>query len=53
MRDSYLREEALRRSVVAAKGAEWVVLGTTDSPIEGGAGNKEYLLYAVKSEEGK
>jgi len=26
----------------------WHVVGTIDSPIKGGSGNSEYLLYAVK-----
>jgi len=51
VRDPYLREEAVRRAVLSAKDAGWVILGTADSPIEGGDGNKEYLLYAVKSHE--
>ncbi len=48
VRDPVLREEALRRVVRAAKEAGLTILGTMDSPIAGGDGNKEFLLYAVK-----
>ncbi|MEM9095481.1 MAG: SAM-dependent methyltransferase, partial [Pseudomonadota bacterium] len=28
--------------------SDWAVKGTTESPILGGDGNREFLLYAVK-----
>ena len=50
-----VRDEAVRRAVlddiaawIAAKG--WRVIGTMESPIAGGDGNREFLLAAKKPE---
>ena len=50
VRDPALRERALAdvREWVAAQ-TGWTVLGTMPSPIEGGSGNAEFLLAAVRS----
>lgn len=50
VRDPALRERALA-NVVDWLGAQegWKVLGTMPSPIEGGSGNVEFLLAAVRS----
>lgn len=50
VRDEMRREQALRdvREWLATQ-PEWTVLGTTPSPIEGGSGNVEFLIAAVKS----
>jgi 23S rRNA (cytidine1920-2'-O)/16S rRNA (cytidine1409-2'-O)-methyltransferase len=50
VRDAALRERALAdvlKWLAAQPG--WTVLGTVPSPIEGGSGNVEYLLAAVRS----
>lgn len=49
VRDTALREKALAdvRGWIAAQG--WVVIGDMASPIEGGSGNVEFLLAAVKT----
>ena len=46
--DAAARAGALEaiRAFVGASG--WAVRGSTDSPIEGGDGNREYLLWARK-----
>jgi 23S rRNA (cytidine1920-2'-O)/16S rRNA (cytidine1409-2'-O)-methyltransferase len=50
VRDEGLRECALAdvRDWLAAQ-AGWMVIGTMPSPIEGGSGNVEFLIAAVKS----
>ena len=50
VRDEGLRERALAdvRDWLAAQ-AGWNVIGTMPSPIEGGSGNVEFLIAAVKS----
>lgn len=50
VRDPALREKALAdvRDWLAAQEG-WTVLGTMPSPIEGGSGNVEFLLAAVRS----
>ncbi len=49
VRDASLRETALAdvRDWIATQG--WAVMGDMPSPIEGGSGNVEFLLAAVKS----
>ena len=50
VRDEALRERALgdvRKWLAAQTG--WTVIGTMPSPIEGGSGNVEFLIAAVKS----
>jgi 23S rRNA (cytidine1920-2'-O)/16S rRNA (cytidine1409-2'-O)-methyltransferase len=50
VRDAALRERALSdvRDWLAAQSG-WTVLGTMPSPIEGGSGNVEFLIAAVRS----
>ena len=50
VRDAALRERALSdvRDWLAAQ-MGWTVLGTMPSPIEGGSGNVEFLIAAVRS----
>jgi 23S rRNA (cytidine1920-2'-O)/16S rRNA (cytidine1409-2'-O)-methyltransferase len=50
VRDEMLRERALSdvRDWLAAQPG-WTVIGTMPSPIEGGSGNVEFLIAAVKS----
>jgi 23S rRNA (cytidine1920-2'-O)/16S rRNA (cytidine1409-2'-O)-methyltransferase len=48
-----VRDEAARADALAAvraflETAGWAVQATTDSPIPGGDGNREYLLWAKK-----
>ena len=47
VRDPEIRR-AVCEAVAAWVGAQpgWVVVGVADSPIEGPAGNREFLLYA-------
>jgi 23S rRNA (cytidine1920-2'-O)/16S rRNA (cytidine1409-2'-O)-methyltransferase len=45
VRDAKLREGALRKVEQACKDVGFTVAGSTDSPVEGGDGNKEYLLH--------
>jgi len=49
VKDEAARDEALR-SLVSWLGAQsgWSVLGTVESPIQGGDGNREFLLAALK-----
>ena len=51
VRDPKDREEAVRNVTECAKALGFSVKGTAVSPIEGGDGNIEYLLYAVKPAE--
>lgn len=48
VRDADAREEALAAVVRFVTGAGWEVIGTVDSPVAGGDGNREYLLGARK-----
>jgi 23S rRNA (cytidine1920-2'-O)/16S rRNA (cytidine1409-2'-O)-methyltransferase len=41
-------EEALEAVQVWLRGEGWQTVATADSPIEGGSGNSEYLLHAVR-----
>ena len=52
-RDGVIKDEKLRRSALAAietflMRSGWDILGSMESPIEGGEGNREYLLAARK-----
>jgi 23S rRNA (cytidine1920-2'-O)/16S rRNA (cytidine1409-2'-O)-methyltransferase len=50
VRDAALRERALADVGDWLAGqAGWAVIGTMPSPIEGGSGNVEFLIAAVKS----
>ncbi len=44
--DPAARAEALEGVVVFLTGAGWILEATADSPIEGGDGNREHLLWA-------
>ena len=46
VRDADARQAALDRVVAWLEGAGWTVRETADSPISGGDGNQEYLLWA-------
>ncbi|MFN4092063.1 MAG: TlyA family RNA methyltransferase [Brevundimonas sp.] len=48
VRDAEAREAALARVHDWLEGEGWTVRETADSPITGGDGNHEYLLWAVK-----
>lgn len=49
VKDEAARAQALADVAAWLEGAGWRVLATTDSPIAGGDGNREFLLRAVKS----
>lgn len=46
VRDADARQAALHRVAAWLEGAGWTVRETADSPISGGDGNQEYLLWA-------
>jgi 23S rRNA (cytidine1920-2'-O)/16S rRNA (cytidine1409-2'-O)-methyltransferase len=46
VKDPAARADALKQVGAFLAGCGWTVQGTTDSPIEGGDGNREYLLWA-------
>ena len=48
VKDDSARREALEAVRVFLSGAGWTVQADTDSPIEGGDGNREYLVWAQK-----
>jgi 23S rRNA (cytidine1920-2'-O)/16S rRNA (cytidine1409-2'-O)-methyltransferase len=48
VRDADARAEVLEEAKAFFEAAGWVVRGTADSPIEGGGGNREHLLWAQK-----
>jgi len=43
-----LSQQALKDVSSWVEGQGWTIKGTCDSPIKGGSGNHEYLLYALK-----
>lgn len=45
VRDPKLREGALKKVEQACRDAGFTVAGSADSPVEGGDGNREYLLH--------
>jgi 23S rRNA (cytidine1920-2'-O)/16S rRNA (cytidine1409-2'-O)-methyltransferase len=47
VRDESARAEAIQGARRFLEGAGWRVLGVADSPIEGGDGNREYLIHAL------
>ncbi len=49
VKDEAARKQALADVVAWLEGIGWRVLATTDSPISGGDGNREFLLRAVKA----
>ena len=49
VRDEAARADALSEVKAFLESAGWPVQATTDSPIEGGDGNREYLLWARKA----
>jgi 23S rRNA (cytidine1920-2'-O)/16S rRNA (cytidine1409-2'-O)-methyltransferase len=48
VKDADARAEVLEDAKVFFEAAGWMVKGTDDSPIEGGGGNREHLLWAQK-----
>ena len=50
VRDASLREAAVAEITGWMKAQAWQVVGTIDSPITGGEGNREYLLVAKRAE---
>lgn len=48
VKDAELHQEICARIAAFLDGAGWAVRGLTDSPIEGGDGNKEFLICAEK-----
>ena len=50
VKDDDLREAALADVTAWVKSQGWQVLGSMDSPIPGGEGNREYLLAAKRAE---
>jgi 23S rRNA (cytidine1920-2'-O)/16S rRNA (cytidine1409-2'-O)-methyltransferase len=46
VKDEAARQGALDRVIRFLEGAGWRVLASTDSPVEGADGNREYLLHA-------
>lgn len=50
VRDASAREAALAEITAWLKGQGWHVIGSMDSPIAGGDGNREYLLAAKRAE---
>ena len=50
VKDDALRESALAEVTAWVKTQGWHVIGTMDSPIPGGEGNREYLLAARRAE---
>jgi len=48
VKDEADRAEALAAAEAFFEAEGWAVQATTDSPIEGGEGNREYLLWAQK-----
>jgi 23S rRNA (cytidine1920-2'-O)/16S rRNA (cytidine1409-2'-O)-methyltransferase len=50
VKDASLRESAVAEINGWMKAQAWQVIGSIDSPITGGEGNREYLLAAKKSE---
>ena len=48
VKDEAARAEALAAAEAFFEAEGWAVQATTDSPIEGGEGNREYLLWAQK-----
>jgi 23S rRNA (cytidine1920-2'-O)/16S rRNA (cytidine1409-2'-O)-methyltransferase len=49
VRDADARAQVLEDAKAFFEGAGWPVQGTADSPIEGGGGNREHLLWARKA----
>ena len=49
VKDSAARADALATVTAFVEGAGWPVQATAESPIYGGDGNAEYLLWAIKS----
>ncbi len=53
VRTDTLRQQAVQKVVSWFQSAEsWKVAGVMDSPITGGDGNQEYLIYAKRSQAG-
>ncbi len=48
VKDAALREQALQAACAFLEGEGWAVRATTESPISGGDGNLEYLVWATK-----
>jgi 23S rRNA (cytidine1920-2'-O)/16S rRNA (cytidine1409-2'-O)-methyltransferase len=57
-RSGVVKDESARAAALAevsewVKGQGWTVIGTMDSPIAGGAGNREYLLAARRGDRAR
>jgi 23S rRNA (cytidine1920-2'-O)/16S rRNA (cytidine1409-2'-O)-methyltransferase len=52
VKDEAARAEALAAVAGFLEASGWAVCETADSPVEGGDGNREYLLWARKPEKG-
>lgn len=52
VKDEAARRDALDEVIAFLDAAGWVVLASTDSPIAGGDGNREFLLHARKRPPG-
>jgi len=52
VKDEAVRVQALSDVAAFLEGAGWSVRATADSPIAGGDGNREYLLWATKKAAG-
>jgi 23S rRNA (cytidine1920-2'-O)/16S rRNA (cytidine1409-2'-O)-methyltransferase len=57
-RSGVVKDDSARKAVLIeltewVKGQGWTILGSMESPIAGGDGNKEYLLAAARGESAK
>lgn len=52
VKDEAVRARTLAEVAAFLEGAGWAVQATADSPIAGGDGNREYLLWAMKKAAG-
>ncbi|WP_332770353.1 TlyA family RNA methyltransferase [Phenylobacterium sp.] len=52
VKDEAVRARTLAEVMAFLEAAGWAVRGTADSPIAGGDGNREYLLWAMKKAAG-
>lgn len=51
IRDAAVQEAAADRVAAWMAEESWQVVGRIDSPVTGGDGNREFLIYAIKSKE--
>ncbi len=52
VKDAAVREDALAAVSAFLEASGWAVQATADSPIAGGDGNREYLLWGAKKPSG-